>query len=196
MSSQSYFTKQSEHYDERLKSGLLGKVRNAEKIVVLKALNPQNTETILDIPCGSGYYADYIKETGAEVYGVDISPEMIGVFRNKGYSGEVGDLETFSLYRTFDKILSAGGFEFCKNHRQIMMNLTKHVKKEGIIVLLVPRKSFFGLLYQLYHRLLHKSNIILFSKKDLNHMMQGMPLKCIKIRSCSLFSWCITLKKE
>ncbi len=81
MSSQSYFAKQAEAYDERLKSGLLGKVRNAEKDVVMEKLDPKEGEVILDIPCGSGYYASFIVAARAEVYGIDISKEMIAVFK-------------------------------------------------------------------------------------------------------------------
>lgn len=188
MSAQSYFANQAEGYDQRLKTGPLGKIREAEKNAILKALDPKKEEIILDIPCGSGYYAECIEKAGARVYGVDISSEMINVFLNKGYEGRVGNLENFSIGKKFDKVLSAGGFEFCKNHEKIIQNLVVHTKESGSIVLLLPRKSFFGYLYKLYHKLCNKTDIIIFSNRQIKEMCKGGRIKNIDLSPCSLFS--------
>ena len=193
MSSQSYFAKQAEAYDERLKSGLLGKVRNAEKDVVMEKLDPKEGEVILDIPCGSGYYASFIVAARAEVYGIDISKEMIAVFKKKGYKGETGNLEKFSVAKKFDKVLSAGGFEFCKDHQAIIRNCIFHTKKNGKIVLLVPRKCFFGYLYKLYHRVVNKTNITIFSEKEIIELCRNNSVKHIAIQKAGLFAFVIEL---
>lgn len=196
MSSQSYFAKQSEEYDERLKRGLLGKVRNAEKNLIMEKLDPKKRECILDIPCGSGYYADFIAEAGANVYGVDISPEMVAVFQKKGFNGAIGNLEEFSLGKRFDKVLSAGGFEFCKDHKIIINNLLIHTKTGGTIVLLLPRKSFFGYLYKLYHKICNKTNIVLFSKKDVLLLCTNDKVNNVQLYNCSLFSLLVRVEKR
>lgn len=196
MTSQSYFAKQSEVYDQRLKSGLLGKVRNAEKNIILRELNPKKGETILDIPCGSGYYSDFIAEAGANVYGVDLSPEMIAIFKKKGFTGEIGDLEKFSLGSKFDKALSAGGFEFCTNHKGIINNLLSHTKGGGSIIILLPRKCLFGYLYKLYHKLCNKTNIVLFSKKDVLTLCTKDDIKKVQLYKCSLFSFLVRIERK
>ncbi len=188
MSSQSYFAKQSEEYDKMLKSGLLGKIRTTEKNLVMEKLDPKKGESILDIPCGSGYYADFIVEAGADIYGIDLSPEMITVFQKKGFKGETGNLEEFSLEKKFDKVLSAGGFEFCKDHKVIINNLLTHTKTGGIIVLLLPKKSFFGYLYKLYHKICNKTTIVLFSENDVSALCKSHVIKKMAVNPCSLFS--------
>src|SRR3989338_6902415 len=186
MNAAEYFAKEAEIYDNRLNSGILGIIRNAEKKAVLNSLQPQKGEDILDVPCGTGYYADFIKKSGAEVYGIDISSEMLDVFKKKGYKGEVGSLETFSIKKKFDKILSAGGFEFCKEHKQIVRNLLSHVKDNGSVILLVTRKNVFGWMFWGYHYLLNKTSIALFSKKEIAAVCSHEDADIIEIRPCSL----------
>lgn len=194
MTSQSYFAEQAAKYDDRFSKGILGKVRNAEKKAVLGALAPKKGETILDIPCGSGYYASFIREAGADVYGIDLSPEMVAVFKSKGFDGEIGNLEEFSLGRKFDKVLSAGGFEFCNNHNKILHNLLAHTNSGGSITILMPRKSFFGYLYQLYHKLCHKEYIVLFSKKDFLSLCAQNDITDVQLRNCSLFALVVRIE--
>lgn len=195
MSTDSYFAAQAKNYDKRLKKGILGRVRDSEMKAIMKALAPQKGESILDIPCGSGFYADYIHAAGATVYGVDISPEMIRVFTQKGYAGEVGNLESFNLKKKFDKVLSAGGFEFCKHHRQIVDNLIAHVDDDGIIVLFFSGNNFFGVLYKLYHLFCHNINAVIFSKKRIISLCKRENIIIQHIESCGLYGYVVKLKK-
>jgi 2-polyprenyl-3-methyl-5-hydroxy-6-metoxy-1,4-benzoquinol methylase len=195
MSTDSYFAAQARNYDTRLKKGILGRVRNSEMKAIMKALDSQKGESILDIPCGSGFYADYMRAAGATVYGVDISHEMIEVFTQKGYLGEVGNLESLNLKRKFDKVLSAGGFEFCKHHRQIVDNLIAHVKDDGIIVIFFSGNNFFGVLYKLYHLISHNINAVIFSKKRIISLCTRQNIIIQDIKSCGLYGYVVKLKK-
>jgi 2-polyprenyl-3-methyl-5-hydroxy-6-metoxy-1,4-benzoquinol methylase len=69
--------------------------------------------SILDIGCGSGVpISGYLIETGFEVVGVDSSPTLISLCRNRFPHNEwiVADMRTLSLNRKFDAILAWDSF--------------------------------------------------------------------------------------
>ena len=195
MTAKSYFASEARGYDTRLRSGMLGILREAERRTVIYLLSPKKGEQILDIPCGSGYYADFLKKAGAEIYGIDISAEMITVFQEKKYHGQTGDMKSFSLARQFDKVLSAGGFEFCLDQEKIIKNLLAHTKEKGEIVVLFPRKSLFGQMYKLYHLLFHKTKIMLFSEEQIASWFQINGGKVRELKRAALFTSVMVVEK-
>lgn len=195
MSIEKYFNEQAAKYDVRLSSGILGLVRKNEAQVIFKHLHVQKGDNILDIPCGTGFYADIARQQGANVYGIDISPSMLDIFKKKGYTGELGDLEHFSLGKKFDKVLSAGGFEFCNNHTKILDNLISHTKNGGYIVLFFSGNNIFGKLYQLHHFLLHHAKVFVFSRKKIESLCKRADIKCVSIETCGLYGYVVMLKK-
>src|SRR5262249_4888278 len=51
---------------------------------VLRLLNPQKQEKILDVACGQGVLCRILAERGAEVTGVDAARELIESARHRG----------------------------------------------------------------------------------------------------------------
>ena len=196
MNFKEYFSANPEQYDKKLNKGVLGWIRKQEREAILKFLKPVKGEEILDIPCGKGYYADYIVEKGASVYGVDISPEMLRVFKQKGYNGHCGDLKTFCLKKKFDKVLSAGGFEFCLEHKKIVKNLLVHAKSGAPIILLVTRKCILGRLFQVYHLLKSNTKIAIFSEKEIRETCSQSEVNTIETHPCGIFGLVVRIVKK
>jgi SAM-dependent methyltransferase len=75
----------AERYDKERFSSLPGRVFNAlEKFHILRALGRTPVDTVvLDLPCGTGRFAEVLLEAGYRVVGVDISPAMLDVARRK-----------------------------------------------------------------------------------------------------------------
>lgn len=75
---------------------------------VLAALQPQAGERILDLGCGTGQLTACIADAGAEVLGVDSSPEMIREARANYPKLEfrVDDARRFSVESRFDAVFS------------------------------------------------------------------------------------------
>jgi trans-aconitate methyltransferase len=71
-------------------------------------LNPVSGETILDLGCGTGNLTSLIKETGAEVLGIDLSPDMIASAKKNfpKIDFQVKDASTFSFPLKFDAVFS------------------------------------------------------------------------------------------
>ena len=75
---------------------------------VLKLLNPQPGELILDVGCGDGVLTARIQAAGARVIGLDASPEMVEAARARGIDAFVADAEGMELERfgQFDAVFS------------------------------------------------------------------------------------------
>lgn len=75
---------------------------------LLPLLDPRPGERILDAGCGTGQLTARIAESGADVHGVDHSPEMIGKARAAfpGIRFEVADLASFEADQPYDAVFS------------------------------------------------------------------------------------------
>jgi SAM-dependent methyltransferase len=58
---------------------------------VVALLDPRPGERILDLGCGDGALSERIAGAGAEVLGVDASPDMVAAARARGIAAEVAD---------------------------------------------------------------------------------------------------------
>lgn len=159
-----HFDKEANFYTEKRNNGFLSRFVIKEKISVLLLLDIEKDEKILDAGCGDGDYSISIKSAGAIPYGVDISSQMISKYLSLGFDGKVDDISTMKLNNNYDKILCAGSLEFVSSPRKTIKNLSSHLKKNGFIVLLYPRNTLGGALYKIYHLIINKINIHLFSK--------------------------------
>ena len=75
----------AERYDRERFSGISGRVFNAlERRVIRRAFHAiPRTQTVLDLPCGTGRLAETLLADGFRVVGVDISAEMLHVAQRK-----------------------------------------------------------------------------------------------------------------
>jgi trans-aconitate 2-methyltransferase len=75
---------------------------------VLALLDPKPGESILDLGCGTGELTARIAESGAQVIGLDASPEMIAQARRQfpALDFQVADATTFTLPEPVDAVFS------------------------------------------------------------------------------------------
>ncbi len=108
--------------------------RNEEVIsLILSKGGIAKGKQILDVACGTGVlFPDYMS-LGAEVTGIDISPEMVKRVREKFPEAEVicGDAESYSFGKLFDAIMIYNAFPHFINPKALFGNLTKHLKSGG-----------------------------------------------------------------
>jgi len=162
-----HFDNIASQYKTIFSKSLLRRSRDYNKRQLAKILSDCKGEDILDSGCGVGLNCQFVKELGANPYGIDFSLRMIEELHRNGFNGEVQDLERFNLGRKFDKIICIGVFEFCKDHLSILFNFRKHLKDNGCVVLHISNYSLFSLLYFSYHLLITGINIKLFSSKEI-----------------------------
>eukprot|EP00800_Vazella_pourtalesii_P013282 TRINITY_DN315_c0_g1_i3.p1 TRINITY_DN315_c0_g1~~TRINITY_DN315_c0_g1_i3.p1 ORF type:complete len:230 (-),score=67.34 TRINITY_DN315_c0_g1_i3:532-1221(-) len=90
-----------------------------ERAVELLRVPPDTSQFLLDIGCGSGLSGEYISEQGHHWVGVDISPAMLEVAREREVEGDLllGDMGQGLPFRpgTFDGAISISAVQWLCN---------------------------------------------------------------------------------
>ena len=104
---------------------------------LVDALAPQPGEEFLDVGCGAGNVAELGAQAGAHVTGIDLSPRLIGVAKERAAAGgfhvhySVGDAENLDVPdASFDVVASCFGLIFAPDHAAAAGELTR-VTREG-----------------------------------------------------------------
>ena len=88
---------------------------------------------VLDVACGTGVlFPDYLAR-GAEVVGIDISPEMVKIAAEKYPQIKVicGDAHSDKFDETFDAVMVYNAFPHFINPRELFANLSAHLNASG-----------------------------------------------------------------
>jgi len=98
---------------------------------VLEWLDAKAGEHILDLGCGDGQLTQKIVRTGANVIGVDASPEMVEAARARGIVADVANAEELPFMRQeFDAVFSNAALHWVRG-QDAMMNQVHRVLKPG-----------------------------------------------------------------
>jgi len=99
---------------------------------LVELLAPEAGERVLDLGSGTGQLAAAIAERGAEVVGIDHSPEMVETARRNHprLRFEVGDARTFAVERPFDAVFSNAVLHWVKPPGQAVERV-RHALKPG-----------------------------------------------------------------
>lgn len=108
------------------------------------ALRPQAGERWLDLGCGSGAVAELAAARGAQVTGIDLSPRLVEVARERARAGgydidyRVGDCQDLSDIADgeFDVVSSSVGVMFAPDHQATARELARIVRPGGRIGLI------------------------------------------------------------
>ncbi|HKR24870.1 MAG TPA: methyltransferase domain-containing protein [Allosphingosinicella sp.] len=103
---------------------------------VLQLLAPQSGELILDVGCGDGALTQKIAAVGANVIGLDSSPEMVEAARARGIDAFVADAEAMDLERfgQFDAVFSNAALHWMLDPDAVATGIFKALKPGGRFV--------------------------------------------------------------
>ena len=120
---------------------------------VLELLDAQSGERILDLGCGTGHLTAKIAETGAQVVGVDRSPEMIRQAKEKYPSlrFEVMDAREIHLDGIFDAVFSNATLHWIKEPERVIAGIKKVLRPGGRFVAEFGGKGNTGELLKAVH---------------------------------------------
>jgi 2-polyprenyl-3-methyl-5-hydroxy-6-metoxy-1,4-benzoquinol methylase len=104
---------------------------------------------ILDVGCGSGWLCEYFARFGYQVTGIDISPELIRIARERlhrlPYAVDdqtavhcdflVHDIELTPLDQTFDAVICYDSLHHFENEQAVLENISKMLNDGGIFFL-------------------------------------------------------------
>lgn len=134
-------------YDELLEN----KDGTYQKDVILpnltRLINPQKTDSILDIACGQGYFSRALAESGARVTGADIAKELIGIAKihsPKTIAFEVAPADNLSFVKdgTFDKALIVLALQNIENLQGAIKEAYRALKPGGTFHIVLNHPAF------------------------------------------------------
>ncbi len=100
---------------------------------LLKLLNPQPKERILDLGCGTGQLTAKIAEAGAEVIGIDSAPEMIEQAQQNypQLQFRVADVKNFQLSKPVDAVFSNAVLHWILEADEVISSIHESLKMGG-----------------------------------------------------------------
>jgi trans-aconitate methyltransferase len=103
---------------------------------LIELLAPRAGERVLDLGCGTGHLTVRIAEAGAEVIGIDSSPEMIEEARRlfPGLSFGVADARDFRCDEPFDAVFSNAVLHWVKPPEEAVACVRRALKPGGRFV--------------------------------------------------------------
>jgi trans-aconitate methyltransferase len=104
----------------------------AESLV--EALNPQPGERILDLGCGDGFLTRRIAESGANVVGVDVSPQMVAAAKERGADARLASGELLPFNQEFDAVFSNAALHWMSDHDAVLRGVYRALKPGGRFV--------------------------------------------------------------
>lgn len=99
---------------------------------VLDLLNPQSGERILDLGCGDGALTEKLVAAGADVLGIDASPDMIAAAKTRGLNAQVADGYSLHFDSDFDAVFSNAALHWMKRDPDaVIAGIHRALKPDG-----------------------------------------------------------------
>lgn len=98
---------------------------------------------VLDAGCGNGLLGEYLKD--CEVWGIDISKEMIRLARERLFDARVGDVENLPYEDDFfDTVFARAILHHLEEPERGVSELTRVLKPNGRMILMDTRETLFS----------------------------------------------------
>jgi SAM-dependent methyltransferase len=101
---------------------------------VVELLAPRPGERILDLGCGDGVLTEALVAAGAEVVGIDASPEMIAAAKARGLDARVMDGQALSFDGEFDAVFSNAALHWMLDPPAVANGVFRALKPGGRFV--------------------------------------------------------------
>lgn len=101
---------------------------------VLELLAPRPGERILDLGCGDGVLTERLVAAGAEVVGVDSSPEQVAAAKARGLDARIMSGEALSFAGGFDAVFSNAALHWMKQADAVIDGVWRALEPGGRFV--------------------------------------------------------------
>ncbi len=101
---------------------------------VLELLAPRAGERILDLGCGDGVLTRRIADAGAQVVGVDASPELVAAARALGLDARVVDGHALDFDGEFDAVFSNAALHWMREPGKVLAGVHRALRPNGRFV--------------------------------------------------------------
>jgi len=101
---------------------------------VVQLLAPMPGERILDLGCGDGALTVKLRDAGADVLGVDGSPDMVAAARALGLDAQVVDGHALDFDAAFDAVFSNAALHWMVQPADVIAGVARALKPGGRFV--------------------------------------------------------------
>ncbi|MEP1487164.1 MAG: class I SAM-dependent methyltransferase [Algibacter sp.] len=106
-------------------------------------------KAVLDIACGEGYGSNLMSENAKFVFGVDIDSHAVGEaqvkYKKANIEFKVGSADNIPLDDdSIDVIVSFETIEHHNKHHEMMSEIKRVLKPEGIVIISTPDKLYYS----------------------------------------------------
>lgn len=101
---------------------------------VISKLNPSPQSHLLDIGCGSGLFLRMANAKGAITTGIDVSPELLAIARERNPLAELlnQDMENLSFSdNSFDMVTGFNSFQYAEDISKALKEIKRVLKDDG-----------------------------------------------------------------
>lgn len=169
---------------------------------VVEKLNLFPYYSVLDVGCGTGALLASIAEMNTQVIlaGIDITPEMISVAREKlGQRAElvVGDVENLPWQEnTFDAIVSTYAFHHFPRPKIALAEIKRVLKPKGVLIMAdvwlpAPVRQLVNLLI----RYTKTGDVHVYSKSEITSLLSESGFKSVNLELANIFTFILTANK-
>jgi 2-polyprenyl-3-methyl-5-hydroxy-6-metoxy-1,4-benzoquinol methylase len=151
----------------------------------------RETNKILDIGCGTGFFLEVAKEKGWEVYGTEFTDSAVTICKSKGINMQQGRLNgTRYSEGMFDVITSFEVIEHINNPVEEVKYINRILRKGGIFYVTTPNFNALErfLLKDKYSVIEYPEHLSYYTSKTLNYLFthNGFVKKKIKTTGISI----------
>lgn len=100
----------------------------------IRLLDPRPGERILDLGCGDGYLTERLAATGAQVEGVDYSPDLVEAARERGLDVHLGNAERLDFHSRFDAAFSNAAMHWMRDAAGVASGVARALRPGGRFV--------------------------------------------------------------
>jgi 2-polyprenyl-3-methyl-5-hydroxy-6-metoxy-1,4-benzoquinol methylase len=173
------------HYEGYGRNDYLSPITIKRYEELLDAMEPfRNTNKLLDVGCGIGYFLEVAKRKGWEVFGTEYTDEAVAICEAKGIVMHKGKLKPANYTKdSFDIITSFEVIEHINNPNEELHNFNKILRQGGLVYVTTP--NFNSLLrYRLraaYNVITYPEHLSYYTPQTLKKVFRQHGFKTKKI---------------
>ncbi len=119
--------------------------------VAFQAIAARRPQHIFEAGCGMGECAErMMRELGAQVTAIDISPRMVELARQRGVAAQVGQVEALNFAdATFDCVVANWVLHYLDDPRPALRELARVLRPDGYLVAATNGEAHMGEVWEL-----------------------------------------------
>ena len=138
---------------------------------IIKFLNKK--DKILDLGCGYGHFVNLANNNNFDAYGVDLSKNSTDFAKNNLELKNIycNDLTNIKFEKDFfDCVIAINLFEHVHNPDEVLIEINKILKNNGIVIIRVPNMVFHEIIFKIFNF------FKFFKKKDYSILADKPPV--------------------